>query len=371
MEAPQPINILAVDDTAANLQLLTGMLKERGYRVRPVTSGEMALRAIEAQLPDLILLDITMPGMDGFEVCRRIKANSAWADIPVLFISALNDTEDKVKAFQVGGVDYVSKPFQFEEVNSRVHTHLELQRQKRELKKNFVALQELEHLRDSLTHMIVHDMRSPLTAVQLSLEMIDSQMAPDDKDTHTILTGAQQSIYQLLELVSGMLDVSRMEAGKMELHRKMTDIVALAQDAVQVLRPLALGKQLFCNSTEPVPAQVDPDLIRRVISNLLSNALKFTLPGGKVSVTVLRAGNNARVEVKDSGSGIAPEHHQLIFEKFGQVGQRTRVVGSGLGLTFAKMAIDAHRGEIGVISALGQGSTFWFQIPVGPAPATT
>ena len=127
-------NVIVVDDTPANLQLLTGMLKERGYKVRPVPSGKLALQAAKNDPPDLILLDIMMPEMDGYEVCERLKADEKLREIPVIFISALNETMDKVKAFGVGGVDYVTKPFQFEEVDARVSTHLKLQRQRRELK---------------------------------------------------------------------------------------------------------------------------------------------------------------------------------------------------------------------------------------------
>ena len=133
-------NVIIVDDTPANLQLLTGMLKERGYKVRPVPSGKLALQAAKNDPPDLILLDIMMPEMDGYEVCERLKADDKLKEISVIFISALNETMDKVRAFSVGGVDYVTKPFQFEEVNARVSTHLELQRQRRKLKENYEQL---------------------------------------------------------------------------------------------------------------------------------------------------------------------------------------------------------------------------------------
>src|SRR3989339_730306 len=162
-------DILVVDDTPANLQLLTGMLKERGYRVRPVPSGKLAIQAARSQTPDLILLDVNMPEMNGYEVCEQFKADAALREIPVLFISALGETMDKMKAFAVGGVDYVTKPFQFEEVDARVQTHLKLrrlqieqERQNRQLRESYDQLKKLEELQDNLTHMIIHDMRSPL-----------------------------------------------------------------------------------------------------------------------------------------------------------------------------------------------------------------
>ncbi|MFT3783670.1 MAG: hybrid sensor histidine kinase/response regulator [Nibricoccus sp.] len=355
-------NILVVDDTAANLQLLTGVFKDHGYKVRPVTSGEMALRAIEAQIPDLILLDVTMPGMNGYEVCRRLKAEERWRDIPVLFISALNDTEDKVRAFQAGGVDYVSKPFQFEEVDARVRTHLELQRQKIQLRHSYAELKELETLRDSLTHMIAHDMRSPLAAVQLSLELLKATIAYS-AESDELLTNSMRSISQLIELVSQLLDVSRLEAGKLELHRQNTNLVSLAQDALRMLQPLVGTRSVVSSATEPVLANVDPDLIRRVLGNLLGNALKFTPNFGEIRLSVKNEAAAAHIEVSDTGCGIAPEHLEKVFEKFGEVGQKTKIPGSGLGLTFSKMVVEAHGGQIGVISTVGQGSTFWLTLP--------
>lgn len=359
-----PANILAVDDTAANLQLLTSMLKDHGYRVRPVTSGEQAFRAIEAQIPDLILLDVTMPGMDGYEVCRRLKADERWRDIPVLFISALNDTEDKVRAFQAGGVDYVSKPFQFEEVDARVRTHLEFQRQKIQLRQNYAELKELETLRDSLTHMIAHDMRSPLMAMQLSLELLEDTVATSDPESQQLFANSRTSVAQLIELVSQMLDVSRMEAGKLELKRENTNLTTIAKEALTLLQPLVGKRPIITVMPEPVMVNADPDLIRRVIGNLLGNALKFTQANGEVRMTVRNDSTTVRVEIADTGCGIPPENLETVFEKFGQVSQRKKTLGSGLGLTFSKMAIEAHGGQIGVVSTVGQGSTFWFTLPL-------
>jgi len=372
MNTPQPqasANILVVDDTAANLQLLTGMLKGRGYRVRPVSSGEMALRAVETHAPDLILLDISMPDMDGYEVCRRIKANEHWRDIPVLFISALSDTEDKVRAFQAGGVDYVGKPFQFEEVDARVRTHLELHRQQLELKDNYKRLQEMEHLRDNLTHMIAHDMRSPLLALQLSLGLLGDSIPPGSTDDTAVLDNAKLGVTQLIDMVSQMLDVSRMEAGKMELKREPCDLISVARDVIGTLRPLAESRTLVVESANPVTASCDGELIRRVLANLVGNAIKFTATTGRVAITAAVEGDRVRVNVTDNGSGIPPEKHQLIFEKFGQIADRSRRGGFGLGLTFCKMAVEAHGGTIGVGSTPGHGSTFWFSLPVA-APVT-
>ncbi|MEI8352800.1 MAG: response regulator, partial [bacterium] len=169
---PEAPGILIVDDAPANVRLLADMLKDRGYKIRVALSGELALQAAHNHPPGLILLDINMPEMNGYEVCERLKADAKLRDIPVIFISAMHETLDKVKAFSMGGVDYITKPFQTEEVGARVRTHLELHRQRRELQRSYARLRELENLRDTLVHMIVHDLRNPLSVVRGSLDVV-------------------------------------------------------------------------------------------------------------------------------------------------------------------------------------------------------
>lgn len=239
-----PASILVVDDTPANLQLLVGMLQECGYRVRPVTNGSHALRAVQAEPPDLILLDITMPEMDGYEVCRRLKAD------PALFISALSDTEDKVRAFEVGGQDYVSKPFQFAEVVARVRTHVELHRQRRDLEQSLKREHQLERLRDQLTHMVVHDMRSPLLAMDLSLGLVRQSVSGEDAD---LLSVAQASARSLIEMTSQMLDVSRMEAGALVPRPESLDLAELARVVVRPCRRSVARSRLRWRSTARSP----------------------------------------------------------------------------------------------------------------------
>jgi signal transduction histidine kinase len=360
----QPPSILVVDDTPANLQLLSGMLKDRGCKVRPVSSGQEALQAARRIPPDLILLDINMPEMNGYEVCQRLKADPELKDIPVLFISALNETADKVKAFGAGGVDYVIKPFQFAEVDARVQTHLELRRQKRALQESYERLKELERLRDSLTHMIVHDMRSPLSAIVASLELLQTVMPAQPSDLASMLRAARSSAAMLTEMVAQLLDISRLEAGQMPLHKTQCDLTKTAQGVIDSLAASTAGRHLRLSAPEPVPALCDADIVRRIISNFLGNALKFTPREGEISTSVTREKTAVRVAVKDNGAGIPPQYHQKIFEKFGQVDGKEKKLGIGLGLTFCKLAVEAHGGRIGLESQVSQGSTFWFTLPL-------
>ena len=366
-------SILVVDDTPANLQVLVGLLKERGHRVRPVLEGRLALRAARAEVPDLILLDINMPDMNGFEVCEQLKADPKLADTPVIFISGNTETVDKVRAFSVGGVDYVTKPFQMAEVEARVATHLELRRKRRELQESLEALRRLETLRDSLVHMVVHDLRSPLAAISACLEVI--KWDAEEQHRQELAADVETALHAtrtIIRLVNSVLDVSKMEGAEMRLQLVPADIAAVARESVDELESLVGTRQLVREWPEdPVMAIVDRDVVSRVLQNLLGNALKFTPATGAITVEVEANDDMVRVAVSDTGPGIPREYRERVFEKFGQVdavlrGQR---FSTGLGLTFCRLAVEAHGGRIGVDSEVGRGSTFWFVLPRnGPTP---
>jgi len=317
--------------------------------------------------PDLILLDIIMPEMNGYEVCECLKADEQLSGIPVIFISALNETMDKVKAFKVGGVDYVTKPFQFEEVQARVATHLELRRQKRLIQESNEQLRKLEELRDNLVHMVVHDMRTPLTAIYgflKTLEMLEGETL--SQQGREFVQTALASTEDLVEMVSSLLDVSKMEAGEMKLNLTQCELLTIAREALAKVEPLKGGRQLMLSGAdEPVTVMADAELIARVFQNLLGNALKFTPDDGRVTVSIEPSADAVRVLVQDTGPGIPPEYRERIFEKFFQVENRAdrQKYSTGFGLTFCKLAVEAHGGQVGVDSEEGRGSTFWFTLP--------
>lgn len=361
-------DLLVVDDQPANLQLLAGMLKTCGYKVRLAPSGALALQAARHEAPDLFLLDINMPGMSGYEVCEQLKADKALRDIPVLFISALDDVLDKVRAFRVGGVDYIVKPFQFQDVAVRVSTHLAIRRQELLLQRNYARLQELERARDNLAHMIVHDMRSPLATAKLCLEVLNDETPRESERQKRLIATAHRSLAEVIAMTSDLLDISRLESGQMPIARQREDLAALARRVASSLETQFQGRTFEIQAPEACPADCDPEVAARVMVNLLNNAFKFTPDNGKVALSLEREAGGVRVSVEDTGPGIAPEFQPRIFDKFAQSEEGQRHRGSGLGLAFCKLAVEAHGGRIGFNTVPGSGSTFWFTLPDTAGP---
>jgi signal transduction histidine kinase len=360
--APQS-TVMVVDDTPVNLKLLQILLQKEGLRTVAFPRGDAALKAAVKNPPDLILLDITMPEMNGFEVCERLKADDTLKDIPVIFISALSETADKVRAFRAGGVDYVTKPFQSEEVIARVSTHLALRRRERDLRESFDKLKKLEDLRESLVHMIVHDLRSPLSAITGIFQLLETEDLSEDGTLY--VWEGRKSTKKLIEMVGIVLDVNKMEAGEMVLDRKTVDIKNLIVQAAESIKPL-LGHRRFSITAPDFDAAVscDPNLISRVVQNLLDNAIKYTQEdSGEIVVEMKPACAGVLVSVTNNGPGIPEKYHEKIFEKYGQA--EAKQYSTGLGLTFCKMAVEAHGGRIWVDSDGEQGSTFRFELPPG------
>lgn len=363
---PYPASILVVDDTLPNLELLSEMLKARGYKVRPVPSGDLALKAAKSSPPDLILLDIHMPDMNGYEVCERLKTDEALQDIPVLFISGLSEISDKVEAFRVGGADYITKPFQFEEVDARVATHLELRRHRRQLLESYEKLQKLEGLRDDLTHMIVHDLRTPLTNIIGNLQTLqDADYDPElTKEFVPVAVEAGQT---LLGMVNDLLDISKLEAGQMSLEITEFPVGQVIEAALSSVRGLAEQKALGLSVGITPPdlrMRGDENAIRRALTNILGNAVKFTRVGS-VGVQAQGADGGILMSVTDTGEGLPKADLERIFDKFSQVEARSagHTMSTGLGLTYVKLAVEAHGGKVWVESELGKGSTFYLSLP--------
>jgi signal transduction histidine kinase len=355
------------------LQVLTGMLIQSGWQPRPVTSARLGLQAAHNQPPDLILLDVNMPEISGYEFCVRLKADARLAEIPVIFVSALGETLDKVRGFEVGGVDYITKPFQIDEVRARVTAHLELRRQRREAQSSYEKLRESERLRDSLVQMIVHDLRSPLSAVCSYLEIFAAEAKEKlGAQTQADVASAMHAARSMARMINGILDVSKMEARMMKLEVCECDLVRVIGQSLDDFESLVGARQIdFEHPTPPAVVLADEEIVARIVQNLLANALRLTPSGGKIRVGIVIEAEHTRVFVTDTGPGIAADFHRKIFDKFAQVDTRTsaRNQTTGLGLAFCKLAVEAHGGHIGVDSQEGNGSTFWFTLPSRAAPS--
>jgi signal transduction histidine kinase len=364
-------SILIVDDTPENIDILREALKQE-YTIKAATSGSKALEIARSAPVDLILLDVMMPVMDGYELCRALKADEATHDIPVIFVTSMQEVADEMKGFAAGAVDYVTKPISAPLVQVRVAAHLQLQRQKRQLQESYDQLRKLEELRDNLVQMMVHDMRTPLTAILGFLQLIEMKGGESlPRNLLEYLKKAGASVENLVEMVSAVLDVSKMEAQEMKLTMARCDLMSIAGDALTKVESLKGGRELTLNGPEePVIVVADAAIILRVFQNLLGNALKFTPDGARIHVAICNKEGKAQVSVQDTGPGISREDQERVFDKFWNAEARKNGhnYSTGLGLTFCRMAVEAHGGRIGIDSEPGRGSTFWFELVKGVTP---
>lgn len=365
----EPASIMIVDDEPANLSVLECLLIQEGYRVRAFPRGELALAAASQEPPELVLLDIRMPGLDGYEVCRRFKADPDLRDIPILFISALSAAGDIAAGFECGAVDYLGKPFRKSEVLARVNSHLALREAYVRLAAEHAQLRLLERQRDLLTHMLVHDMRGPLQVIGGHLEMIRDSDAGGNHlraDDRLNLSAASRGVRGLTQMASTLVDLSRIEAASMPLNPvPVVPAEVFAAACGQAVEPVSLHRLTPWVAPGCPPLWCDFDLTVRIVANLLTNALKYVPAPSQITIGAESAPQGVRLWVRDQGPGIPVPDQQRIFEKFGVGSQPTDkpLASTGLGLAFCKLAVEAQGGAIGVDSLPGAGSTFWFTLP--------
>jgi two-component system, sensor histidine kinase and response regulator len=355
-------NILIVDDIPDNLRVLGGILKEEGYKIRPVLNGELALQVAEKEKPDLILLDIMMPGMDGYEVSRQLKANPVLKDIPVIFISALNDTADLVKAFESGGVDYITKPFQAAEVTVRVATHLKICLQNNELR-------EVNATKDKFFSIIAHDLRGPIGNM-LSISEVISEKGQVDEDTlYSFIEMQKELSKDTIQLLENLMIWARSNTNRIDFEPESLDLNTLFRECIEGVNIQAMNKNITISGSSVSPSQIfaDENMIRLIIRNLLNNAIKFTPHGGSVSIYSTDSGLNKEtlISVRDTGIGMPPEMLKNLFrievsnKRYGTDGEAS----NGMGLLLCKEFVEKHNGKIWVESEENKGSVFSFSIP--------
>ncbi len=372
--------ILVADDVEANVELLVDQLTFLGFRTVVASDAPGALAMGVERRPDLVILDVSMPAGDlgvsdrdaGFEVCRRLKRDARTARIPVVFVTALGDTTDRVKAIEAGGDDFLTKPHHRLVLNARVRALLKLKGATEALEESFRRLRELTKVRDDLMKMIVHDLKTPLTSVLATLEMMrDGDFGDVSEPQARALSDAEGKAEDLLALIEDLLEVARIEDQTITLNPEPIAPAALLAEIVYdwAVRFQQEGASAATDVADDAPVfTADKVLIKRVLSNLVQNAITHTAGPVRLELSARPDPGGILLTVADDGPGIPDEYQEIIFRKFERVRSPNapRVRSSGLGLTFCRLAVESHGGRIWVKSTEGEGSTFYVLLPLEP-----
>ncbi len=369
-----PKDILIVDDTPINLRVLAKILSDRGYKVRKALNGQIALTACQTLLPDVILLDIMMPDMDGYEVCQRLKSDPKTQDIPVIFISALEDEWDKVKAFKSGGSDYITKPFQIEEVLARVKHHLTIQKLQYQLK---IQNAELQSLNDQLVrsnleleqfaHVASQDLQSPLQVIIGNADLLtwkyEQQLGPDGD---RYLTNIIEASGRMTQLIQDLLTYSKVGIPPHPQSFESIDSNFVLEEALANLSgEISKSEATITHSHLPTVSGNESQLMQ-LFQNMMANAIKFRLPNISPQIEVCCNLNNPeewQFEIRDNGIGIDPDEGDRIFEAFYRLHSYDEYPGTGIGLTLCKKIVERHGGRLWFDSIKGEGTSFYFTLP--------
>jgi signal transduction histidine kinase len=360
----RPLTIVVVDDNEQNRLVIRYLFEPPDYRVLEAPDGVTGLELIRAEQPDCVLLDLAMPGLDGFEVLERLGKDPRVREIPVLVLTASAESSGAMeRALRAGAVDYLTKPISPGRVAARVRGAIERRR----------LVVEMQRLRGTFTSMLVHDLRSPLTIITGYLQLLEGAGDSLPPKHRRYLGSIREACTGMIALIGDILDVSRLEEGKLSLEREPVDLVEIGGEIVERLGPVAVQHSVVIDfgPAEPtLTVLADPRRLDQVLMNLLGNALKFTPPGGRIGVTVGRDGDAVQVSVSDSGPGIPPDEMSLLFEKYSQTSaaRSARGPGSGLGLVICRYLVEAHGGRIWAESEPGRGSRFVFRLPTASEP---
>jgi two-component system, sensor histidine kinase and response regulator len=366
----RPYKVLIVDDVPENIQILVHLLKEKGLRVNYTDSGAKALKAIKSNLPDLILLDISMPDMDGLEVCERLKKDESTADIPVIFLTAKVDQQDVINGLEMGAVDYVTKPFNARELITRVFTHIELKHNRDLIKKQNLELSRLNDVKNQLFSVISHDMKNLFNNILFGTESLEKEIEFYSKDEIIQVAGViNESAKSAYNLLQNLLDWSRSQMKSIVLRPVNSEIAILVNQTVSLLKPASEKKNItFDVKIEGIffEAIADVEMVNSTLRNLLSNAIKYSYPDGRVEILVRELPESIEVKIKDHGIGMDSDIMARIksgLRPSDSVPGTKNEKGSGLGLLLVKDFVEKNNGKFDFVSQKGKGSEFWFYLP--------
>ncbi|HEX2877273.1 MAG TPA: hybrid sensor histidine kinase/response regulator [Polyangiaceae bacterium] len=365
--------VLVVDDNQQNRALARATLEQEDFEVVVAESGEQALRCFSERTPDCVLLDVRMPGMDGPETCRRLRLLPEGQDVPIVFLTALRDVETFESALTAGGDDFVTKPVQPTELVLRVQAAFKMRRLDATNKENFELLRRqrddlmrLTLQKERLSSFVVHDLKNPVSTVDLLAQLLqrDKTLSPEARETANAI---RVEVSSLMRLILNLLDISRSEEGALSISTTTFDLAGLASTVVDTMQVRAHARQVLLESrVEAVQVSADVDLMRRVLENLVDNALRHSPKGSTVALGVRRHSEAIELRISDQGRGIPVEMRESIFARFVQGERQDTAVsrtGRGLGLTFCRLAVEAHGGHIYVEDG-EPGAVFCVRLPL-------
>ncbi|MHB1117365.1 response regulator [Sideroxydans sp.] len=364
---PEKVTILVVDDTPDNLILMNGLLKDE-YKVKVANSGEKALKiALSDTPPALILLDIMMPDIDGYEVCRRLKLDPKTRNIPVIFLTAKTEAEDERKGLELGAADYISKPISPSIVMARVKNHLSLQDKNTELAHAKFMAEKANLAKSSFLLSMSHELRSPLNAILGFAQLMEIDITPPTASQKESIAQILQAGWHLLQLIDEILDLTKIESGHVPMSKEPVLLAEILHECQRMIDTQAHQRGIKLTLPQfDTPCFVSADRIRlkQILINLLSNAIKYNRKDGAIEVQCSSSSpGRTRISVRDSGTGLSPEQLAQLFQPFNRLGQEAGVVqGTGIGLVLAKRLVELMGGVIGVESTVGVGSVFWFEL---------
>lgn len=372
-DTAKTVTILVVDDIAENLTLMSNLLKDK-YKVRVASDGQNALRiASSDDTPDLILLDIMMPVMDGYEVCKRLKSDPGTMDIPVIFISAKTEVEDETKGLELGAVDYIIKPVSPPIVLARVKNHLALREKSIEIERARAAADKANLAKSDFLSGMSHELRSPLNAILGFAQLMGSDTPPPTANQEASIAQILQAGWHLLKLINEILDLAKVESGQISMSEEPVSLAEVMLECKNMIEPLAQqrGVKLSLPVFEsPRFVRADRTRLKQVLINLISNAIKYNSVLGTVEVSCTESTpERIRISIKDSGAGLPPEQLTQLFQAFNRLGQEAgEEEGTGIGLVVAKRLVEMMGGSIGAESTVGEGSLFWLELLAVDAP---
>lgn len=361
--------ILVVDDVTSNVLLLKILLTNEKFQICTASNGHQCVEVARSEHPDLILLDVMMPELNGFDTAVILKKDPLTADIPIIFLTALNSPSDLVHGFQVGAHDFLSKPFNKEELIMRVMHQISLVAAKRYIIEQNEKLKQIISNRDKMYSVIAHDLRSPMASIRMVLNLCVNVVTPDmvGEEIFGLLDKANRESEETHDLLDNLLKWTKSQTGRLEVayqNLELDDIVPGVVDIFTMIAEMKKIKLQYIPSEEHLKVRADNDMMKTVVRNFISNAIKFTPEGKGIEVYYKKSGEFAKISVRDHGVGIAPERIDTLFHKgettYGTGGEE----GSGLGLQLCADFARKNGGDVMVESTLGEGSTFSFLVPL-------